>query len=471
MYGQPQPSYGAQGQPQPAYGAYGAPQQAAPAAAAPVYHMPPATAAQYGAPQEPAAAAYPQYQQPDMSMGQAAAGQSAANPALQQLATMMPGMNPQQLQSMYQQYAMRWAAMQQGGPMDGGMGMGHHGGMGGGMGGPMGGGGMGGVPFDTQLLYKTKMCMKWQEGSCSYGETCKYAHGDHELRVLGPNGQVMGGVPGMGMPSMPGGPPDKRVLINALKKTRLCQDFTQTGTCRYAEKCTFAHGQHEMREAPDLRNGIPPSAYVSAGQPIPKQALKKTKLCNKFVEAGVCSYGDRCSFAHGQFELRQLDDPAPTLPVKRVRLDGAMTSPVVGAKKAHVAEETFPEPTCAMCALLCKTGRAQNPKAKQLGIMIMAASSRLDQLWDKCTPTMVMGWLSKIDGLSVQDRVEVLKAVTFHVHGADASTRSADGGMGLDSQKYIDMGLPAEAADFVYVCMDGKEAADFVYLCMDDKEV
>eukprot|EP00798_Chlamydomonas_sp_ICE-L_P004353 gene4353-14473_t len=124
------------------------------------------------------------------------------------------------------------------------------------------------------------------------------------------------------------------------------------------------------------------------------------------------------SLSRGQFELRQLDDPAPTLPAKREQTDATILPPgkgaarwghdfpVVGAKKAHVAEETFPEPTCAMCALLCKTGRAQNPKAKQLGIMIMAASSRLDQLWDKCTPTMVMGWLSKIDGLSVQDRVE-----------------------------------------------------------------
>lgn len=37
----------------------------------------------------------------------------------------------------------------------------------------------------------------------------------------------------------------------------------------------------------------------------------------------------------------------------------------------------------------------ENPKAKQLGAMILATSQRLDQLWDKATPQMVLGWLSK----------------------------------------------------------------------------
>lgn len=37
----------------------------------------------------------------------------------------------------------------------------------------------------------------------------------------------------------------------------------------------------------------------------------------------------------------------------------------------------------------------ENAKAKQLGAMILAASQRLDQLWQKCTPAMVLGWISK----------------------------------------------------------------------------
>jgi len=30
-----------------------------------------------------------------------------------------------------------------------------------------------------------------------------------------------------------------------------------------------------------------------------------------------------------------------------------------------------------------------------MGAMILAASSRLDQLWSKCTPSNVLGWLAK----------------------------------------------------------------------------
>lgn len=37
------------------------------------------------------------------------------------------------------------------------------------------------------------------------------------------------------------------------------------------------------------------------------------------------------------------------------------------------------------------------------------------------------------------------------------SGRSAGGESGLDSQKYVDKGLPVECADFVYVCMEGRE--------------
>lgn len=37
------------------------------------------------------------------------------------------------------------------------------------------------------------------------------------------------------------------------------------------------------------------------------------------------------------------------------------------------------------------------------------------------------------------------------------TARAAGGSLGLDSQKYVDMGLPPDCADFVYVCMEGKE--------------
>ncbi len=41
-------------------------------------------------------------------------------------------------------------------------------------------------------------------------------------------------------------------MINMMRKTRLCQEFMNTGQCRYGDNCTFAHGPHELREAPKL---------------------------------------------------------------------------------------------------------------------------------------------------------------------------------------------------------------------------
>ena len=37
------------------------------------------------------------------------------------------------------------------------------------------------------------------------------------------------------------------------------------------------------------------------------------------------------------------------------------------------------------------------------------------------------------------------------------AARTPEGGLGLDSQKYVDRGLPPQCADFVYVCLEGKE--------------
>jgi hypothetical protein len=45
--------------------------------------------------------------------------------------------------------------------------------------------------------------------------------------------------------------------------------------------------------------------------------------------------------------------------------------------------------------VLSAISQLENSKAQQLAAMILATSQRLDQLWSKCTPTMVLGWLAK----------------------------------------------------------------------------
>lgn len=62
-------------------------------------------------------------------------------------------------------------------------------------------------------------------------------------------------------------------------KTELCRPFDETGECKYGEKCQFAHGAHELRQ-------------------LPRHPKYKTELCRTFHTTGFCPYGPRCHFIH-----------------------------------------------------------------------------------------------------------------------------------------------------------------------------
>ncbi|XP_012873359.1 PREDICTED: zinc finger protein 36, C3H1 type-like 2 [Dipodomys ordii] len=67
--------------------------------------------------------------------------------------------------------------------------------------------------------------------------------------------------------------------INSTRyKTELCRPFEESGTCKYGEKCQFAHGFHELRS-------------------LTRHPKYKTELCRTFHTIGFCPYGPRCHFA------------------------------------------------------------------------------------------------------------------------------------------------------------------------------
>uniref|UniRef100_A0A0A9WHJ0 Zinc finger protein 36, C3H1 type-like 1 n=1 Tax=Lygus hesperus TaxID=30085 RepID=A0A0A9WHJ0_LYGHE len=55
------------------------------------------------------------------------------------------------------------------------------------------------------------------------------------------------------------------------------------GICRYGAKCRFAHGDSEVR-------------------PIVRHKKYKTELCKNFQKDGVCHYGNRCRFIHNDID-------------------------------------------------------------------------------------------------------------------------------------------------------------------------
>ncbi|XP_067337767.1 mRNA decay activator protein ZFP36L1b isoform X1 [Channa argus] len=68
-------------------------------------------------------------------------------------------------------------------------------------------------------------------------------------------------------------------------KTELCRPFEENGTCKYGDKCQFAHGLHELRS-------------------LSRHPKYKTELCRTFHTIGFCPYGPRCHFIHNADERR-----------------------------------------------------------------------------------------------------------------------------------------------------------------------
>jgi len=68
-------------------------------------------------------------------------------------------------------------------------------------------------------------------------------------------------------------------------KTELCRPYEENGTCKYGDKCQFAHGVHELRS-------------------LVRHPKYKTELCRTFHTIGFCPYGPRCHFIHNAEEAR-----------------------------------------------------------------------------------------------------------------------------------------------------------------------
>lgn len=68
-------------------------------------------------------------------------------------------------------------------------------------------------------------------------------------------------------------------------KTELCRPFEENGACKYGDKCQFAHGYNELRN-------------------LTRHPKYKTELCRTFHTIGFCPYGPRCHFVHNFEEAR-----------------------------------------------------------------------------------------------------------------------------------------------------------------------
>eukprot|EP00918_Siedleckia_nematoides_P062820 GHVU01136862.1.p1 GENE.GHVU01136862.1~~GHVU01136862.1.p1 ORF type:complete len:407 (+),score=44.41 GHVU01136862.1:102-1223(+) len=75
----------------------------------------------------------------------------------------------------------------------------------------------------------------------------------------------------------------KQNVNSSRYKTELCRPFEESGYCKYGDKCQFAHGE------PELRN-------------LSRHPKYKTELCRTYHTIGFCPYGPRCHFVHNEDE-------------------------------------------------------------------------------------------------------------------------------------------------------------------------
>jgi hypothetical protein len=104
------------------------------------------------------------------------------------------------------------------------------------------------------IKYKTVLCKHFgQNGTCSYGDKCQFAHGFQELKSTVNVG---------GINQMSSDPTKPKVAANPSNfKIVKCKNWETTGSCKYGSVCTFAHGDNELRSKSDNNQqlGIKPT--------------------------------------------------------------------------------------------------------------------------------------------------------------------------------------------------------------------
>ena len=72
---------------------------------------------------------------------------------------------------------------------------------------------------------------------------------------------------------------DNSKVNTQLYKTELCASFMKMGICPYGNKCQFAHGENELKI-------------------VDRSPKWRSKPCANWAKFGNCRYGSRCCFKH-----------------------------------------------------------------------------------------------------------------------------------------------------------------------------
>ncbi len=131
-----------------------------------------------------------------------------------------------------------------------------------------------------------RQCFSFQnDGTCKFGDSCRYSHGDAPAGAQAPAPRRAGGGE--------------------------CNNFKRTGNCHFGTSCKYEHASSQ-----------PSSLGFSGGN----------KTCRQFEQKGECTYGDNCRYSHGSGHQSdaQSERPFVASPVLFFRLiggDAGFTAP------------------------------------------------------------------------------------------------------------------------------------------------
>lgn len=134
----------------------------------------------------------------------------------------------------------------------------------------------------VEQLFKTKLCRHYKrKGFCPLGSNCKFAHGDHELRIRPPN------------------PPVDGILLQDDLSNQAAPPTPTPTTQAVAAQGAMMMESDMMQNVTNNGLRVPATEVLPNGVLVPviqRPELFKTKLCKHFARNSVCPLGVTCGY-------------------------------------------------------------------------------------------------------------------------------------------------------------------------------
>ncbi|KAL0428873.1 UNVERIFIED_CONTAM: Zinc finger CCCH domain-containing protein 12 [Sesamum radiatum] len=156
------------------------------------------------------------------------------------------------------------------------------------------------------LFHKTKLCCRFQVGTCSFNEKCNFAHSIEELRQPPPDWQkgVAAHKEEQGSRLEPR-EVTQILLVGFNDETQGCNTSVQCMKlcceegCPYGENCNLIHHEDSKDRERVAICLLPGTGGRGNRRSTLNAANWKTRICNKWESTGYCPFRSRCHFAHG----------------------------------------------------------------------------------------------------------------------------------------------------------------------------